>query len=91
MVASTGSFGPFTVVSWHGGGVHDPCRSASPVVTPLGATASKVQAPFHCRSRQACRRTTQNKIKCSICSYQLNLSSKDKEERYRFKKEEAAD
>ena len=33
--------GLFIVVSWHGGGVHDPCRSASPVVTPLGAAISR--------------------------------------------------
>jgi hypothetical protein len=34
---------PFVAVSWHREGVHDPCRSVSPVATPLGA--SSVEGP----------------------------------------------
>ena len=33
------------------------------------------QAPLHRRSHQALCRSIQNKIKCSICSYQLNAVS----------------
>ena len=45
------------------------------VAASMGTAISRGQAPLYRRSQQAPRRLTQNQIKCSICSYQLNAVS----------------
>ena len=55
--------------SWHRGGVHDRCRSASPVAASLGAAISRGPGSI-APSESIRRRSTQNQINpLTFCSF----------------------
>ena len=80
------TLGPLAVVTWHRGGVHDRCRSASPVAASLGAAISRgpgsiapsesiSPSSFNSKSDQVCQ--SQPSLLASHLPKSLRCSSKD--------------